>query len=209
MLLTDLLKGYRLILASQSPRRRALLEGLDLTFDIIVRENIDEIYPSGLHKLEIPEYLARIKSDSYIDLLDEKTLLITADTIVWLKNRVVGKPENVEDAISIVTGLSGNMHEVITGVCIRSIDRIKVFHGISKVWFRKLSAEEIHYYINHYLPLDKAGAYGIQEWIGYAGIEKIEGSFYNVMGLPVQMVYTELINFVTSMTHYENKRSEV
>lgn len=196
MLLTDLLKGYRLILASQSPRRKTLLEGLDLKFEIIVRNDINEIYPEGMDKLEIPEYLAQIKSNSYIDLIDDKTILITADTIVWLKNKVLGKPENIEDAISMVSALSGNMHEVITGVCIRSAEKIKVFHSLSKVWFSELSNEEINYYVSHYKPLDKAGAYGIQEWIGYVGIEKIDGSFYNVMGLPVQMVYHELFHFI-------------
>jgi septum formation protein len=196
MLLSDLLKGHRLILASQSPRRKELLEGLDLEFEIIVCPDIQEDFPAGMGKLEIPDLLARIKSDAYIDLLDEKTILITADTIVWLKNKVVGKPENTQDAKSIVSQLSGNMHEVITGVCIRSIDKIKVFHSVSKVWFRKLTDEEINYYIELYKPMDKAGAYGIQEWIGYAGIEKIEGSFYNVMGLPVQMLYMELQKFV-------------
>ena len=196
MLLSDLLKGYRLILASQSPRRKELLEGLDLEFEIIVRPDIQEDFPAGMGKLEIPSLLARIKSDAYIDLLDEKTILITADTIVWLKNKVVGKPENTQDAKSIVSQLSGNMHEVITGVCIRSADKIKVFHSVSKVWFRKLTDEEINYYIELYKPMDKAGAYGIQEWIGYAGIEKIEGSFYNVMGLPVQLLYMELKKFV-------------
>jgi septum formation protein len=196
MLLPELLKDYRIILASQSPRRKILLEGLDLNFEILVRENIDESFPPGMDKLEIPIYLARIKSDSYVDILNENTILITADTIVWLKGEVLGKPIDFEDAISIVSKISGNMHEVVTGVCLRSANKIKVFHAVSKVWFRSLTMEEIQYYVTNYSPMDKAGAYGIQEWIGYAGIEKIEGSFYNVMGLPVQMLYLELQEFV-------------
>jgi septum formation protein len=197
MLLTDILKGYRLILASQSPRRRMLLEGLDLPFEVIVREDVKENTPFNLGMFEIPEYLARIKSDYYSDLLTGITILITADTIVWHRNKVLGKPENIKDAMSMVNQLSGNMHEVITGVCLRSVSKIRVFHSHSKVWFRKLTQEEITYYVNHYNPIDKAGAYGIQEWIGYVGIEKIEGSFYNVMGLPVQMLYLELLNFIS------------
>jgi septum formation protein len=195
MLLPELLSGYRLILASQSPRRKELLAGLDLKFEIIVRPDIGEDFPSGMDKFEIPDYLAMSKSEAYIDLLDDKTILITADTIVWLKDEVVNKPENIEDAKIIVSKLSGNVHEVITGVCLRSARKVKIFHSLSKVWFRKLTDEEINYYIDHYKPMDKAGAYGIQEWIGYAGIEKIEGSFYNVMGLPVQTLYMELQEF--------------
>jgi septum formation protein len=128
--------------------------------------------------------------------LDEKTIVITADTIVILNQKVLGKPVDIDDAISIIFQLSGNMHEVATGVCVRSKDKIKDFSVFSKVWFRKLSNEEISYYINKYQPMDKAGAYGIQEWIGYAGIERIEGSFYNVMGLPVQTLYNELKAFI-------------
>jgi septum formation protein len=196
MLLPELLRGYRLILASQSPRRKELLAGLDLQFEIIVRPDIGEDFPPGMDKFEIPDFLALSKSDAYTDLLDDKTILITADTIVWLQNEVVNKPENIEDAKLIVSRLSGNVHEVITGVCLRSVWKTKIFHCLSKVWFRNLTDEEINYYIDHYRPMDKAGAYGIQEWIGYAGIEKIEGSFYNVMGLPVQTLYLELQEFV-------------
>jgi septum formation protein len=197
MVLHELLKDFRIILASQSPRRRTLLAGLDIPFDVLVRENIDESFPEGMGMIEIPEYLAAKKSDCYTDLLNAKTIVITADTIVWHNNQVVGKPEDLSDAKRILKKLSGSMHEVVTSVCIRSGSKKRVFHSHSKVYFRPLLAEEINYYVASYKPLDKAGAYGIQEWIGYAGIEKIEGSFYNVMGLPVQMLYQELVKFIT------------
>ena len=196
MILNKNIKSYRIILASQSPRRKMLLEGLDLTFDVIVRNNIDESYPSDLSMTEIPEFLAKSKSDHYLDLIDKNTILITADTIVWHNHEILGKPLNVQEAYELISRLSGNKHTVVTGVCLRSLDKMKIFHSISNVTFRKLRHEEIYYYVTHYKPLDKAGAYGIQEWIGYVGIEKIEGSFYNVMGLPVQMLYNELIDFI-------------
>jgi septum formation protein len=196
MVLGELLKDFRIILASQSPRRKTLLEGLDIKFEVVVRENIDESFPVSMGMIEIPEFLAEKKSAFYADLLDAATIIITADTIVWHNNRVVGKPADLNDARSILLDLSGSMHEVITGVCISSISMNRIFHSHSKVYFRDLSEEEVDYYVKHYRPMDKAGAYGIQEWIGYAGIEKIEGSFYNVMGLPVQMLYQELGWFV-------------
>lgn len=197
MLLHDRIKNFRLILASQSPRRKMLLEGLDLKFEILVKEDIDESYPKDIGMKEIPEFLARKKSDHYIDLLDEKTIVITADTIVWLDNEIVGKPVDADDAKKIISRLSGNTHIVVTGVCLRSTKKTRIFHSISNVHFSDLSQAEIDYYIGKYKPFDKAGAYGIQEWIGYIGIEKIEGSFFNVMGLPVQMLYHELLEFVS------------
>ena len=196
MLLSELLKDYHLILASQSPRRQALLGGLDVLFKVIVRNSIDESYPPELGMIEIPRFLAQRKSEYYTDLLVEKTILITADTIVWYNNKVVGKPADLKDAATILKVLSGTMHEVITGVCLRSKEKLKIFHSYSRVFFRKLEDEEINYYVRNYQPMDKAGAYGIQEWIGYVGIEKIEGSFYNVMGLPVQILYRELLSFI-------------
>ncbi len=196
MTLNDLANTYRIILASQSPRRKNLLEGLDLNFEVIVRNDIDESYPADLGMVEIPEFLARSKSDHYTDLLDKKTILITADTIVWHKDEVLGKPRDVQEAYDLVSRLSGNKHKVVTGVCLRSSENIRVFHSKSEVVFRRLTHEEIYYYVTKYKPLDKAGAYGIQEWIGYVGIEKIKGSFFNVMGLPVQMLYKELIRFI-------------
>jgi septum formation protein len=200
MLLHESLNRFKIYLASQSPRRKALLEGLDINFEVLVRPGIDETTPPGLTKTEIPVYLAGHKSNSYQDLLLDKTIVITADTIVWHKERELGKPRDFNDAVEILKELSGNMHEVITGVCIRSHSQMRTFHTLSKVWFREISEPEIEYYLKKYKPYDKAGAYGIQEWIGYSGIQKIEGSFYNVMGLPVQTVYTELIDFINHET---------
>ena len=196
MLLHQLLDNYRLILASQSPRRNALLAGLDIPFEVLVRDDVPEEFPEGLNQFEIPELLARQKSEHYVDLLDERTLVLTADTIVWHNNQVLGKPVDFNDACAIISRLSGDMHEVVTGVCIRSATTMKLFHSMSKVWFRSLSSEEISYYVEKYRPMDKAGAYGIQEWIGYVAIERIEGSFYNVMGLPIQLVHAELEAFL-------------
>lgn len=195
MLLNDHIKDFRLILASQSPRRKMLLEGLDLPFEIVVKDDVDESYPPELSMIEIPEFLARKKSDHYADLLNERTIIITADTIVWHNDEVVGKPVDADNAQTIIKRLSGNTHIVVTGVCLRTTHKIRIFHSVSHVYFRELQQEEIEYYIKKYQPLDKAGAYGIQEWIGYVGIEKIEGSFYNVMGLPVQALYHELGEF--------------
>jgi septum formation protein len=197
MLLHDRIREYRLILASQSPRRKMLLEGLDLRFEVLVKSGIDESYPAGLSMEEIPEFLALKKSDHYTEIMDERTLVITADTIVWLDDEVVGKPVDAEDARKIIGRLSGNVHTVVTGVCLRSTKGSRTFHSVSKVHFHTLSEQEIAYYIEKYQPFDKAGAYGIQEWIGYVGIDKIEGSFFNVMGLPVQMLYHELSEFVS------------
>jgi septum formation protein len=196
MLLHERLKKYRLILASQSPRRKMLLNGLDLNFEVVVMDDIDESYPEDMSMKEIPEFLAKKKSDNYTDILDHKTIIITADTIVWFRNKVVGKPTDIEDAKHIIGRLSGNTHTVVTGVCLRTKGKIKIFNSVSEVHFTKLAQSEINYYIDNYKPFDKAGAYGIQEWIGYVGIEKIEGSFYNVMGLPVQRLYHELSEFV-------------
>lgn len=195
-MLQDDLKPYRIILASQSPRRKQLLDGLDITYEVLVRDGIEEIVPFGLDKFQIPVYLAELKSESYTDLLIDKNLLITADTIVWHNNRELGKPLDYANAVEILLELSGNMHEVVTGVCIRSKNQLIKFHSLSKVWFRSLTQEEIEYYLEKYKPFDKAGSYGIQEWLGYSAIEKIEGSFYNVMGMPVQTLYCELIKFI-------------
>ena len=190
------LKPYRIILASQSPRRKMLLEGLDLDFEVLVRSGIEENTPPGLDKLRIPDYLAEYKSEAYTDLLCDNTILITADTIVWHNNRELGKPKDMDHAKVMLRELSGSMHEVVTGVCLRSKNKKRIFNALSRVWFRKLTDEEIEYYLNAYKPFDKAGSYGIQEWLGYAVIEKIEGSFYNVMGLPVQALYSELLIFI-------------
>jgi septum formation protein len=195
-MLQDFLKQYSVILASQSPRRNQLLAGLDIDFEVLVREGIEETVPKGLSKLEIPIYLAEHKSNAYTDLLVEKNIVITADTIVWHNNRELGKPTDYNNAVAILSELSGSMHEVITGVCIRNANKMIKFYSLSKVWFRALKQDEIAFYLKKYQPFDKAGSYGIQEWLGYAAIEKIEGSFYNVMGLPVQALYSELVRFV-------------
>ena len=198
MVLHKAIKEYKLILASQSPRRKMLMEGLNLDFEVIVRPDIEEQVPNGLDKFEIPVFLAKLKSQAYLDLLQPKKIILTADTIVWINERELGKPYDYDDALKILGELSGNMHEVITGVCIKSKQQEVCFHALSKVFFRKLNIEEIKYYLDEYKPFDKAGSYGIQEWIGYAGIEKIEGSFYNVMGLPVQALYMELLKFIAN-----------
>lgn len=196
MLLHDKLKDYRLILASQSPRRRQLLGDAGIKFELAPRFECDEVYPAELPAVEVAEYLSRLKSAAYPEPLGERDILLTADTVVVAGDEVLGKPADREDAIAIIRKLSGRKHEVVTGVTLRSADRIKSFSSRSEVYFRSLSQEEIEYYVDTYSPMDKAGAYGIQEWIGYVGIERIEGSFYNVMGLPIQKVYCELDGFV-------------
>jgi septum formation protein len=190
------LNACDIILASKSPRRQHLLTGIGLKFSVAELSEMDEIYPSVLKAEEIPVYLARAKSGHFASFLKENTILITADTIVWLDNEVIGKPNDDEDAINMLMKLSGRMHEVFTGVCIRTLTRESVFYASTKVFFRKISEEEIRYYVKKYKPLDKAGAYGVQEWIGYIGVEHIEGSYFNVMGLPVQKLYAELLKII-------------
>ena len=194
--LYSVLKNYNLILASQSPRRKHLLQGMDIPFEVIVKQGIEENYPDSLSKTEIPVHLARLKADAYADLLrDRKNLTLTSDTIVWLKDKVIGKPESHSDAIEILKELSGEMHEVITGVVLSNMHKTIDFYTITKVWIREISENEINYYLEKYKPYDKAGAYGIQEWIGYVAVERIEGSFHNVMGLPVQALFGYLLDF--------------
>lgn len=188
------LPDYNYILASKSPRRQELLHSLGINFQVIIKE-FDENYPEHLTKEEIPVFLAELKSQSLVDTLKENDLLITADTIVWLNDEVLGKPADEEGAITILQKLSANEHQVITGVCLTAIHKQKSFFSVSNVRFKELSLAEIEYYVSEFNPLDKAGAYGIQEWIGYIGITHIEGSFFNVMGLPVQQLYTEIQNF--------------
>jgi septum formation protein len=191
-MLHDKLKSYHIILGSGSPRRRYLLEGLGIEFEVRVNHDLEETYPKGLSRQQIPVYLAQLKSRSIMETVPEGTLLITADTIVWLEDRVVNKPKDRAEAVGMLQKLSGNVHEVLTGVCIRTAVRLHSFHASSLVWFTRLSDEEIDHYVDHYQPYDKAGAYGVQEWIGFIGIERIDGSYFNVMGLPIQMVYHEL-----------------
>ena len=189
------IQNYHIILGSNSPRRRELLAGLDLDFEVKVIPGLEEHYPTNLQPEEIPVFLAKQKAAAYIPTLPEKTLLITADTIVWNRNEVIGKPKNREDAIQMLQSLSGHEHHVVTGVCLTTTEKQKAFSVISAVKFATLTNEEIGYYVDKYQPFDKAGAYGIQEWIGYVGVESINGSFYNVMGLPVQRLYQELKKF--------------
>lgn len=184
--------GYQIILASQSPRRQELLRGLNIPFEIQTID-VEEDYPNELRGAEIPCYLAEKKANAYS--LHENIMLITADTIVWLDNQVLGKPTDKENAVEMLKALSGKTHEVITGVCITTKNKRKTFSAVSKVRFAELSKEEIEFYVEKYRPYDKAGAYGVQEWIGYIGVEYIEGSFYNIMGLPIQKLYTELKNW--------------
>lgn len=195
MLLHDKLKNYRLILASQSPRRRQLLEDADIEFTLAPRFECEESFPSELPAAEVAEYLARLKSEAYPEPLGESDILLTADTVVIAEGQILGKPADRAEAIAMITLLSGRDHEVVTGTTLRSKDKVQSFSVSSKVRFRVLDAEEIEYYVDSYRPFDKAGAYGIQEWIGYVGIERLEGSFYNVMGLPVQRLYCELKGF--------------
>lgn len=192
------LQKRKLILASASPRREQLLSGLDLPFSIEYNENLSEDYHPETDPTLVPLHLAELKSYGFPRDLDNAEILITADTLVYCNGEILGKPADRDDAIRILWKLSGNMHEVITGVTIRSNKNKKSFTSVTKVYFRTLSLEEIAYYTDNYSPYDKAGAYGAQEWIGYIAIEKIEGSFFNVMGLPVQRLYQELSLFLKS-----------
>ncbi|WP_018477973.1 Maf-like protein [Pontibacter roseus] len=180
-----------ILLASNSPRRKELLASLGLSFDVRVKE-VNEDFPEHMRREEVAEYLASHKAEAYAaDLQDE--VLITADTIVCLRERILNKPADAAEAFEMLRSLSGTSHEVITGVCLLTQEGKTVFHDVTKVYFKELTDEEINYYILHYKPFDKAGAYGIQEWIGMIGIEKIEGSYFNVVGLPVQKLYTHLL----------------
>lgn len=188
------LKKYHFILASKSPRRKFLLKDLGLHFEVHTKE-VDESFPESLKAEEIPLHLCKKKADAFDRELDENTIVITADTIVWINGHVLNKPEDYEDAVRMLKILSGKMHEVYTAVCIKSKHKTKVFYSLTKVYFKPLSEYEIEYYIKNFHPYDKAGAYGAQEWIGYIAVEKIEGSYFNVMGLPVRELYEELIKF--------------
>jgi septum formation protein len=188
------LKKYHFILASKSPRRQFLLKDLGLDFEVHTKD-VDESFPEDLKAQEIPLYLCQRKADAFDRELDENTIVITADTIVWVHGQVLNKPENYEDAVRMLKLLSGKMHEVYTGVCIKSKHKTKVFYSLTKVYFKSLSEDEIEYYIKNFHPYDKAGAYGAQEWIGYIAVEKIEGSYFNVMGLPLRELYEELLAF--------------
>ena len=195
MLLHDTLKPYRLILASQSPRRRQLLSDCGLEYELAERYEVEEVFPATMEADEVPVYLSRLKSDGYPAELAENDILLTADTVVIVDNQMLGKPSDEDDARAMLRTLSARAHRVTTGVTLRSRTRSESFAVQSDVYFRALTDEEIDYY-ERYRPMDKAGSYGIQEWIGYVGIERIDGSFYNVMGLPIQRVYAALGEFV-------------
>lgn len=191
----DNLNKYKVILGSNSPRRKELLAGLDIDFEVRVIPGIDESYPSTIKAEDVPVFLARKKAEAYRKEMASDELLITADTIVWTFEKMMGKPASRAEAASMLFALSDHVHEVITGVCIMTKDKTIDFSVATAVCFAKLSAADVDYYIEKYRPYDKAGAYGIQEWIGYIGVEAINGSFYNVMGLPVQRLYQELKKF--------------
>ena len=198
MLLHKKLASYRLLLASQSPRRRELIAGSGIPFTLTTKYDCDECYPATLAAEEVPAYLSRLKNEAYPEALNAEDILLTADTVVILEGEVLGKPKDRADALKMIARLAGNRHTVITGVTLRSANRSHTFSTASDVWFRPLSEEEIAYYVDTYRPFDKAGSYGIQEWIGYVGIERIDGSFYNVMGLPIQRLYVELEQFINN-----------
>jgi septum formation protein len=191
--LKDKLHKYRLILASGSPRRQQFFKDLDLDFEIRLKE-IEEIYPNELKREQITNYLAELKANAFEAELKDNEILITSDTIVWHNNKALGKPKDAQEAFEILQSLSNTTHEVITSVCFKNNKKSKVIHEVTKVSFNQLSDKAIQYYIENYKPFDKAGAYGIQEWIGFIGVSKIEGSYANVMGLPTDKVYDYLNN---------------
>lgn len=186
------LKKYHIILASNSPRRRELLSGLGIDYEVKILPGIDESYPENLTGEEIPMYIACEKADAYRPSIKPDELIITADTIVCLEGQVLGKPKDEADACRMLRLLSGRTHQVITGVCITTAEMQRTFAATTDVTFDTLSEEEITHYVNNYRPMDKAGAYGVQEWIGFIGVTRLEGSYFNVMGLPIQRLYKEL-----------------
>ena len=193
-MLSDLLKDKHLILGSSSPRRQELIKGLGLEVEIRII-SVKEEYPDRLRHFEISDYLAQLKSIPFQETLAANDILITSDTIVWFENKALGKPKDNNDAFEMLKSLSGHTHEVITSVCFKSIGKEKTINSITKVTFRALSDTEINYYINNFTVLDKAGSYGIQDWIGQIAVTKIEGSYFNVMGFPMDMIYDTLLTF--------------
>lgn len=184
-------KGYKIILASGSPRRQQFFKDLDIDFEIRLKE-IDEVFPDTLKGLEITDYLAELKAKAFDGEIQSNEMIVTSDTLVWLNNKALGKPKDYDDAFQILKSLSNQTHEVITSVCFKTIYKTDIINEITKVTFNELSDEAIRYYLDNYKPFDKAGAYGIQEWIGLVGISKIEGSYTNVVGLPTEKVYKYL-----------------
>ncbi len=197
MLLKEKLQPYRLLLASHSPRRQQLLRDCGLEFTLIDKYDVEERYPAGTPPHDVPLYLSQLKSEAYPEPLATGEILLTADTVVVAGGEILGKPRDRDDAVRMLRRLSGAEHFVTTGVTLRTAERRYSFAVTSAVRFRPLADEEIDYYIDRYRPFDKAGSYGIQEWIGYVAIESVNGSFYNVMGLPIQRLYVELDRFVS------------
>lgn len=193
-MLNEKFKNHKIILASGSPRRQQFLKELELDFEIKLKE-IEEIYPDHLKAEEITNFLAKLKASAFENELQDNEVLITSDTIVWLDNKALGKPIDASHALRMLTEMSGKTHKVITSVCLKSIKKEVVFHDETLVTFTDLSLDEIEFYLKNYKPFDKAGSYGIQEWIGLVAIEKIEGSYANVVGLPTHKLYKELIDF--------------
>lgn len=191
----DNLKKYHVLLASKSPRRRELLSQMRVPFNVVTTGGIDESFPDDIPRTEVSAYIANKKADAYRAMLKHNELIITADTVVVLGNKILGKPKDAEEAIRMLLSLSDRTHKVSSGVCIMTKDRRTTFTVITDVKFGHISEEEARFYVENYMPLDKAGAYGIQEWIGCVAVESIHGSFYNVMGLPVHQLYMELSKF--------------
>ncbi|MDD5895891.1 MAG: Maf-like protein [Prevotellaceae bacterium] len=191
----DNLKKYNIVLASNSPRRRELLAGLGIDFIVKVIADIDESYPDSINASEVAQYIAEKKAKAYQAMLHDDSLVITADTVVIVDNHILGKPKDESEATAMLSAISGRSHHVVTGVCIMTKESRRCFSVTTEVTFATLSPEEIDYYVCKYRPFDKAGAYGIQEWIGYIGVTSLSGSYFNVMGLPVQRIYSELKKF--------------
>ncbi len=194
-MLKEQLKKQRLILASGSPRRQQFFKDLDLDFEIRLKP-VEEIYSEELKHFEITDYLAQLKALPFKDELNDNDILITSDTIVWHKNKALGKPKDEQDAYNMIRSMSGLTHEVLTSVCFTSKGFQKTVNNVTKVSFKEFTDDEIWYYVNAYKPLDKAGAYGIQDWIGLVGVTNLEGSYFNVMGLPTHLVYQTLLEIV-------------
>ncbi|UTW63045.1 septum formation protein Maf [bacterium SCSIO 12741] len=188
------LTNRRIVLASGSPRRKALMEQLGIDFEVLVR-SVEEDYPKHLNPRQVAEYLARKKAEAYEDLVDEKAIVITADTLVTFEDEILNKPANRDEAVRMLSMLSDKTHEVITGVSIQSDEQQVVFHAVTYITFSKLSQEDIDFYVDTYSPFDKAGSYGIQEWIGLTGVKMMEGTYYNVVGLPMNALYHHLQKF--------------
>lgn len=192
-MLREKLKDYKIILASGSPRRQQFFKELDLDFEIKIKE-VEEIYPDTLQGVEITNYLAKLKSAAFDNDIQPNEIIVTSDTIVWLDNKALGKPKDKQDAFLMLQSMAGKTHEVITSVCFKTINKIDILNCVTRVTFNPISDAEILFYIDNYQPFDKAGAYGIQEWIGLMAITKIEGSYTNVVGLPTDLVYRYLSN---------------